>query len=299
MGPPDLLPTDNFLESFFPHDWGRPLTPEAHRACCALKTCPLAVYTTTMAACAAFCLIYAISEWTCRRMSSRYRSLSIAEQAEWSSRLVSNVHAAAAVWVICLSFTSERGYYAIHPIFAHPPRAVLVLCITTGFFLFDFLLVVRHLHHPGMGGISILVHHAFYISGIAVVLHFQGCMLFALITLLGELSTPLLNVRWFLKTHGYGSSSMPYLINGTVLVFMFVLVRLILPTAVVIYANLNWRHLKEGIPIGFEVAAWVVYLFGVVLNSKWALIMLGRLLKAWRGVDHEDVPSQQSKRKRT
>jgi hypothetical protein len=92
---------------------------------------------------------------------------------------------------------------------------------------------------------------------------------------------------------------MPYLINGTVLVFMFVLVRLILPTAVVIYANLNWRHLKEGIPIGFEVAAWVVYLFGVVLNSKWALIMLGRLVKAWRGVDHEDVPSQQSKRKRT
>jgi hypothetical protein len=198
------------------------------------------------------------------------------------------VHAATAVWVIYLSFTSERGYYAIHPVFAHPPRAVLVLCITTGFFLFDLLLVLRYYYHAGMGGIAILVHHAFYIGGVAVVLHFQGCIFFALIVLLGELSTPLLNVRWFLKTYGYSSSSKPYLINGTLLVGTFVLVRLVLTTAVVIYANLNWRHLKEGIPLGFELAAWVVYLFGVVLNTKWALIMVGRLLEAWSGVDSVD-----------
>ena len=43
-----------------------------------------------------------------------------------------------------------------------------------------------------------------------------------------------------MKTHGYAASSAPFVANGALLFVLHVLVRLLLPAAVVAYAKLYW-----------------------------------------------------------
>ncbi len=88
------------------------------------------------------------------------------------------------------------------PIFSHPPHAVLSLCVTTGFFVFDALVWAWAEHVSGKTNLRRIAlrppipHHVFYIAGIGVVLHYHACALFALVVMLGELTSPLLNARW-------------------------------------------------------------------------------------------------------
>ena len=125
MTQPEPL-TSGYVAQLFPHDWGRPLSPGAHRICCSVKLCPPAVYVSCAVSCGLFGLIYATISYICPRVSSRYRTLSVINRTEWSTRLVSAVHAAVSIYLTAVSFTYERALYEIRAS-NEPP-----LCARTG-----------------------------------------------------------------------------------------------------------------------------------------------------------------------
>lgn len=86
--------------------------------------------------------------------------------------------------------------------------------------------------------------------------------------ILGEASTPLLNLRWFLIRTGYGSTKFFKLVQ-----FLFALVftatRFILFTAGLLYQLPMLRQMPESVPVWATSVSMGVVVAGYFLNLTW------------------------------
>ncbi|CAF0799324.1 unnamed protein product [Didymodactylos carnosus] len=83
------------------------------------------------------------------------------------------------------------------------------------------------IHYKKVGDPFTITHHLVSIYAFAYVLTLDVMPYFANFRLLAELSTPFVNMRWFLDTLKFSKTSTPFVINGLVMTLLFFFVRIV------------------------------------------------------------------------
>ncbi|XP_062873023.1 transmembrane protein 56-B-like [Trichomycterus rosablanca] len=174
---------------------------------------------------------YLVSQWIfhaagprlSRRLVSAFVTFTPKQRAEWSSRLVSTVHA-LVVGFLCLYILVFDEATKKDPIWGDPTLVKVNVAMTTGYLISDLLLMIYFWEF--IGEKYFVIHHLAALYAYYYVLS-QGILpYFANFRLLAEFSTPFVNQRWFLQTLGYHKVSRPNLVNGVAMAFTFFLVRI-------------------------------------------------------------------------
>ena len=132
-------------------------------------------------------------------LSKVYRGMAADEKAAWDTRVVSTVHAmvlfGGAVWTLGAVATAaaEAGYEATFVSGAHTLMQVF-MAISIGYFLQDALVIVSV--RGALWSPADLVHHAVAVAVLLVCLTTQTFLVYTMWAMLGEASTPLLNLRY-------------------------------------------------------------------------------------------------------
>ncbi|XP_077186049.1 TLC domain-containing protein 4-B-like [Paroedura picta] len=196
-----------------------------------------------------------------------YSGLPSTKRSEWDSRCVSTVHA-VVVGLFCLYILQYDDAVNANPIWGEPRLVKLNVAITSGYLLYDLLLLLRYWRT--LGDALFVCHHLVALYAYGYVLSRGVLPYFANFRLLSELSTPFVNLRWFLDTVGWPRSSRLALANGLAMTVVFFVVRIaVVPSY---YAQvLAWYGTPEYDRLGLRVQlAWIVPSLALeVLNAVW------------------------------
>ncbi|KAH0628702.1 hypothetical protein JD844_010131 [Phrynosoma platyrhinos] len=205
-------------------------------------------------------------------LSPSYSTLSSVKQSEWNSRYttlgcVSTLHA-IIVGLFCLYILWYDDAINANPIWGDPWLVKLNVAITCGYLLYDLLLLVRYWRT--LGDSLFVCHHLAALYAYGYVLSRGVLPYFANFRLLSELSTPFVNLRWFLDTAGWSRSSWLVMANGLAMMVVFFMVRIaVIPTY---YAQVYfWYGTPEYERLGLGVQlAWIGPSIALeVLNVIW------------------------------
>eukprot|EP00163_Fabomonas_tropica_P011732 TRINITY_DN225_c0_g4_i6.p1 TRINITY_DN225_c0_g4~~TRINITY_DN225_c0_g4_i6.p1 ORF type:complete len:296 (+),score=31.18 TRINITY_DN225_c0_g4_i6:10-897(+) len=166
-------------------------------------------------------LMFVLCEVVSPRLSPGYRALKRQDQVGWSTRVASTIHAVVVTLLSLYTLWTETVLYE-QPLLARTGLGEVAMCITIGYLLGDFVLIVLHfdtLDTPSLNRQTML-HHVCGIVGFAVCLQYGACQYFGLFRLLSEASTPFLNARWFLDKLQLKQSRL-YMFNGVLLAAVF------------------------------------------------------------------------------
>ncbi|KAK9717123.1 hypothetical protein K7432_006442 [Basidiobolus ranarum] len=205
-----------------------------------------------------------------------YRSLSPIKQRSWDVHVVSMAHCI----IICalaypLRFEPEL---VADKLFGYNSHAGDVYGIACGYFLWDAIFHLRHLKQFGLG---------FAIHGIACFIVFLNAfrpflMYYGSIFLMFELSTPFLNVNWFMDKLGYTGSRLQ-LVNGVCLILTFFLAR-------IVYGFWSSYEVFVGVKaVSAQVPLHLMVLYGVAnialnfLNVIWFIKMIQSIISRFTG----------------
>ena len=206
-------------------------------------------------------------------------SISPAEMAEWRDRILSFINGALLTIGALLCFAewpyspASEGFVSQH-IWSQP---VTFAALITGYLQWDLCWVIWH--QRSSPDVESVVHHTLFIAMAQYVLwgwYFK--VPFAWLAL-AEISTPSLNVRWFLAVSKNKGAA--YRINNVIFAVTFLGSRVIGYSFGIahLWANFGlWRYEKTGL---FAVVACIH--LGFLLNLYWANGVVKAMLKAIRG----------------
>ncbi|KKA30532.1 hypothetical protein TD95_003366 [Thielaviopsis punctulata] len=179
-------------------------------------------------------LLYSVIFWPISPMLSRvcfpkhYPQLSRARRLNWDAHVVSMVQSiminGIALWVLYVDPDRKNNDWE-HRIWAYTGADAMVQAMAAGYFLWDLVVTSMNLHIFGLGTLAHAISAlAVYSLGFKPFLNHYAC-----IFILWELSTPFLNIHWFLdKLNMTGSKLQLY--NGMMLIFTFFTARLVFGT---------------------------------------------------------------------
>ncbi|XP_072847696.2 TLC domain-containing protein 4-B isoform X2 [Pogona vitticeps] len=153
-------------------------------------------------------------------LSPSYATLPSVKQNEWNSRCVSTLHA-VIVGLFCLYILWFDDAVNANPIWGDPWLVKLNVAITCGYLVYDLLLLLRYWRT--LGDSLFVCHHLAALYAYGYVLSRGVLPYFANFRLISELSTPFVNLRWFLDTAGWPRSSHLVLANGLAMTVVFFL----------------------------------------------------------------------------
>lgn len=175
---------------------------------------------------------------------NHYPKFNARTKLNWDVHVVSLVQSvlvnSAALWVM---FTDEerKSMSAGERVFGYTGACGLVQALAVGYFLYDLIVSIVHLRIFGVGLLFHAVSALWVFSlGFRPFLNFYGPVF-----ILYELSSPFLNIHWFLdKVNMTGGRAQWY--NGMLLLFMFFSCRLVWGTwqSVVVYRDM-WYALQQ------------------------------------------------------
>jgi len=186
-----------------------------------------------------------------------YKQLSDRKRLSWDIHVVSLVHSVAITALsvpLLLDETLQKD-----KVFGYDEYAGNVYAIACGYFLWDSLVSLYYVKQFGVG---FLVHGAscfgVYLFAYRPFLNYYGAAF-----LMFELSTPFLNLHWFMDKVG-ATGSLLQMINGVMLVSTFFFVRLVWG----IY--MSYQTLLSVLPVLDQVPLFLQVIYGganVVLNT--------------------------------
>ncbi|KAG5146554.1 hypothetical protein JHK84_032097 [Glycine max] len=168
-----------------------------------------------------FCVIvYRLTAILSSLLFKGYDKLSSAQKIEWNNRGFSTFHALFAsfmsFYLLVLSDIFNKDSHEELIINRSSTFSNLVLGISIGYFLADLAMILWHF--PALGGLEYVLHHGLSMfSIIQSLLSGQG-LIYILMVLFSESTTPFVNLRWHLDIAGLKSSKL-YVWNGIALFF--------------------------------------------------------------------------------
>ncbi|KAI9796560.1 MAG: hypothetical protein M1833_006124 [Piccolia ochrophora] len=189
-----------------------------------------------------------------RRLAPKtYESLSFGSRVNWDVHVVSMVQAlfinACALWVIWTDVERTRMSWQ-ERLWTYTGATGMVQAFAAGYFLWDLMVSVMHFRILGPGSLVHAISTLLVTSiGFRPFANYYG-----LNFILYELSTPFLNIHWFLDKLGMTGSRIQ-LYNGLMLVATFGGCRLIWGTyqSVLIYQDV-WTAWTSDVPTGEKYA---------------------------------------------
>jgi len=259
--------------------------------------------------------LFIFSRPTSQRLVEKANLLNVGirtHRAELATRSVAMIHASI---VACgagslVFFREDSNLYVDWRKFTQPltwpnfdvynEDALFYACVAAAFFIADLILCVVQYEEYGF---QFVVHAAAGLTGCVFCLFSGEGLLYLMLLMLFEVSTPFLHLRWWLIEYGYKNGIL-YVINGLILVFTFTLFRLVIGVPVLMKMVYELHTAPErdrhGLPmrITFTVAPVIM----TVLNVAWGSALWKGLLKAVgilgrskaKKGDHADVDAKKA-----
>jgi len=214
-------------------------------------------------------------------LTRSYKTLGAGMQAEWNSRVVSNIHALITAQGAARAMLWDPVYHATDYAFGMSDLMQFYLAFSTGYFLYDFFII--HIHaSTGLWDAATFLHHVIaIICNIAVLMsgeaeYFLGFFLFT------EATTPFINQRWFCSVTNMRESTL-YLVNGLLMFLGWMVVR------VGIMSYIMWLIISERqtgfskMTLTMQAVAFPSLALAWLLNMYWGYLIGKGFMKAVLG----------------
>ncbi|KAM1004324.1 hypothetical protein ACFX13_004600 [Malus domestica] len=220
-------------------------------------------------------MVYDLTQLISTFYIKAYGSLTKIQRIEWNSRGISSIH---AIFITALSlyfvfgsdlFSDQQHLGLIT--FRSSPLSVFGLGVSVGYFCADLGMLLWL--YPSLGGIEYVFHHS--LSGIAVAYSmFSGeGQLYTYMILISEITTPEINMRWYLDTAGLKRSS-AYLLNGIVIFLLWLAARILLFGYMFYHVYLHYDMIIQMHIFGY-LLVFIVPTVLAVMNLMW----FGKIIK--------------------
>ncbi|XP_062160345.1 uncharacterized protein LOC133867609 isoform X2 [Alnus glutinosa] len=204
-----------------------------------------------------------------------YNGLTKIQRIEWNNRGISTLHA-IFITVVSLYFVFWSDLFSDQQLsgivtFRSSPLSVFALGVSVGYFLADLGMIFWL--YPSLGGMEYVIHHS--LSGVAVAYSmFSGeGQLYTFMILISEVTTPEVNMRWYLDTAGM-KRSCAYLINGVLIFFAWLAARILLFVYMFYHVYLHYDQVIQMQTFGYFLV-FVVPSALAIMNLMW----FGKIIK--------------------
>ncbi|KAJ1990802.1 hypothetical protein H4R33_001581 [Dimargaris cristalligena] len=201
-----------------------------------------------------------------------FRNMKAFQRINWNIHVVSMVHC-------CLAL------YWSFPLINHPkladdyinsywPYFSNIAAVSCGYFLWDFVVSMRYIKQTGIGfAVHGLGSFAVFLLSFRPFINAYGPVFLML-----ELSTPFLNLHWFMDKLGM-TGSLPQLVNGVILLATFFGSRLVFGIYWAIHLYTNFYHNWDTVPHYLAISVVVSNMALNILNFFW----FSKMVSAIRG----------------
>ncbi|KAL3869363.1 hypothetical protein ACJMK2_042055 [Sinanodonta woodiana] len=157
------------------------------------------------------------------RLCPRFTQLSDSKQIDWHSRVNSSLHA-TVVSAFCVYTMLYEKELNEEPIWWDSPMVRTSCAVVVGYMTSDAVLMAIHYKH--IGEIFYFFHHGASIYAYYYVMTYGVLPYFANYRLMAEISTPIVNQRWFFDALGYSKTHPVYISSGVLMTVTFFAVRI-------------------------------------------------------------------------
>ncbi|VFQ98490.1 unnamed protein product [Cuscuta campestris] len=232
-------------------------------------------YTSVLSGMIAGKMVYDLSQLISTFYFRSYISLTKIQRTEWNNRAMSTIHA-IFISVMSSYFVFWSDLFSEHRLvglltFQNSSMSTFTLGVSVGYFISDLGMICWL--YPALGGVEYVVHHA--LSGIAVGYSmFTGeGQFYTFMVLISELTTPEINLRWYLDTAGLKRSN-AYLINGVAIFFAWLAARILLFVYMFRHVYYHYDQVVQMHPFGNLLVLVVPAILGI-MNLMW----FGKIMK--------------------
>lgn len=175
-----------------------------------------------------------------------------AQQLEWKNRGFSTFHALFAA-VGSLYFLVVSDLFDEHTkeeLLINRSSASLdtFLSMSIGYFLSDLAMIIWT--YPTLGGFEYILHHGLSMLALGQALLSGQVQFYILIVLFTEVTTPFVNLRWYLDVAGKKNSTL-YMLNGVAMFAGWLVARVILFVFFFYHLFTHFDQLKQVYPMGY------------------------------------------------
>ncbi|MCO5569810.1 hypothetical protein L7F22_023524 [Adiantum nelumboides] len=215
--------------------------------------------------------------------SLAYLKLNKLEKVEWDNRGFSTAHAIVvstiAAYLVFVSdfFQEDEAYGSV--IFRSSIFSQVILGVSIGYFISDLAMILWF--YPALGGKEYVLHHFLSMSSLAMCVYSGQGHFYLYLVLFSEITTPFVNLRWYLSKAGMKSSS-AYVLNGLFLFFGWLIARVLLFIYFFVHFYLHYDQVRQVFTIGFYylfISPPALALMNVIWFYKVARGMLRTLSK--------------------
>lgn len=210
---------------------------------------------------------------------SAYKS--VKHRDHWNTLFGSTVHAMVS---LLLMLIVVGGGFIENYVVSKSSLGFFTLQISLGYFLGDFFLVIAS---PSLRkDIGLLAHHLTSMSGIFLSLLYEGhLMYFPIFRLIGEASTPFVNLRWLLQETSVPKTSKWSLVAAVGMTVTFFISRIVpIPWQWYVTITTVTDQACYVIPLHYRVVLCVSMLVFDILNVYWMYKIFRGALKFIRTV---------------
>lgn len=231
--------------------------------------------------------IYFASDLIFVRLFNFYRKLNNADRAEWASRVVSSINALCVTYG-CVSVLLTEKELHDDPVHGYSLRAEWYHKLIMGYFVYDFFLVLAHKQLRSVGTV---VHHVLGFLGPAAATYYRQGQLFTVLWIFTEITTPLVNNRWFLAM-AKKTSTQFYILNGLAMTLGFIVFRVLLVPGYSIYALYTfWQDFRTA-QLVIQYLTFTCIIGVSSLNTYWTGLMIRGLLRHLSGTSSSQKKSK-------
>ncbi|KAI1316741.1 hypothetical protein EDD11_009557 [Mortierella claussenii] len=210
-----------------------------------------------------------------RLFPATYPKLQGAKKLNWDVHVVSSFHAITIVLLSAPLLWNET--LLRNKIFGYDFYAGQVYAIACGYFLWDTLHSIRYMKEFGIG----FVFHGFCSFSVFILSFRPFLQYYGSVFLMFELSTPFLNIHWFMDKLGM-TGSIYQLINGIILLTVFFCARIVFGLYMSYQTYLNVLPVLELVPWHLIIIYSAANVVLNTLNLFWFYKMIESLMKRFR-----------------
>ncbi|XP_010434374.1 PREDICTED: transmembrane protein 56-like [Camelina sativa] len=239
---------------------------------------PYLPYTSVLAGIFLCKLAYDVTEIFSSIHIKSYSALTKLKRIEWNNRGISTVHAIfisfMAFYFVFFSdlFSDQISHQDFNlMVFRSSPLSNFGLGVSVGYFLADLAMIFWL--YPSLGGSEYIFHHCLSGTAVAYSLFSGEAQLYTYMVLISELTTPEINLRWYLDFAGLKRSK-AYLINGVAIFFAWLTARILLFVYMFYHVYTHYDQVVRMHTFGY-LLVFVVPIALSVMNLIW----FGKIVK--------------------
>ncbi|XP_052201761.1 uncharacterized protein LOC127807747 isoform X3 [Diospyros lotus] len=213
--------------------------------------------------------LYDLSQLVSTLYFRSYNALTKIQRIEWNNRAISTFHAifisSLSLYFVFWSDLFSDEHSGILVTIRSSQLSTFSLGVSVGYFIADLGMIFWL--YPSLGGIEYIVHHSLSAIAVAYAMFTGEGQLYTFMVLISEVTTPEINMRWYLDVAGLKRSN-AYLINGVVIFFAWLVARILLFVYMFYHVYLHYDQVIHMHTFGYLLVFAVPVALGT-MNLIW------------------------------